>query len=262
MKTASEFRLAAREALKGKWWLAVGVGVVASILGGGSGDTSPNINIELPFPNGSSDTIVTPDVNTVNLSWESFQETFANVLPFFVGIGAFALLVALVMGIAYFVLGSIVGVGYAKFNLNLIDRREATFGNLFAYFSAWKRTAIASLLRTLYILLWCILFVIPGIIAYYSYAMTDYILAEEPSLSASEAIERSKMLMDGNRWRLFCLNLSFIGWDLLCALFTFGIGYLWLTPYKRAAIADFYREISDTRPVPETDELEYPNLEM
>ena len=75
--------------------------------------------------------------------------------------------------------------------------------------------------------------------------MTGYILAENPDLSASEAIEQSKSMMAGNRWRLFCLHVSFIGWDILCSL-TLGIGYLWLNPYKQAATAAFYREISGT----------------
>ena len=97
----------------------------------------------------------------------------------------------------------------------------------------------------MYTFLWSLLFIIPGIIATYSYAMTGYILAEHPELTASEAIERSKEMMSGNRFRLFCLQLSFIGWAILCA-FTFGIGYLWLGPYREAATAAFYREISGT----------------
>ena len=89
------------------------------------------------------------------------------------------------------------------------------------------------------------LFIIPGIVATYSYAMTEFILAEHPELTASEAIAQSKEMMTGNRWRLFCLHISFIGWDILCA-FTLGIGNLWLRPYKQAANAAFYREISGT----------------
>ena len=88
--------------------------------------------------------------------------------------------------------------------------------------------------------------IITGIIAGYSYAMTSYILAENPELTASEAIERSKQMMSGNRWRLFCVQISFIGWEILSALLTFGIGGLWITPYKQAATAAFYREISGT----------------
>ena len=149
------------------------------------------------------------------------------------------------MGAVYFVLGGIVSVGYAKFNLLLVDRLDGSFDNLFEYLVYWKTTALARLLKDIYILLWSLLFIIPGIIMSFSYAMTDYILAEHPEISASEALSWSKEMMEGNRFRLFCLQLSFIGWDILC-LFTFGIGNLWLTPYKQAAIAAFYRDISGT----------------
>ena len=68
---------------------------------------------------------------------------------------------------------------------------------------------------------------------------------EFQTLSVDEAIAQSKELMMGNRFRLFCLQLSFIGWDILATL-AFGIGHLWLTPYKQAAYAAFYREVSGT----------------
>ena len=287
MKTASDFRTAAREALTGKWGLAVGVGVVASILG--AGGNLPSFNVEIDLSASTPSTPIPPSTDIVLPSWETIQEAFSGILPFLFGFGAFILFFALVTGIAYFILSSIVGVGYAKFNLNLIDRRTATFGDLFAYFSpAWKRAAIANFLRALYIFLWTFLptaavFIpLAGLIAALSivntatvvlyalaftatyltilvvvslnYAMTSYILAEDTERSASEVVSAAKELIRGHRRELFCLHLSFIGWDLLCSLFTFGIGYLWLTPYKKAAVADFYREISDTRPVPEEPE--------
>ena len=87
----------------------------------------------------------------------------------------------------------------------------------------------------------------------YSYAMTGYILAEHPELTASEAIERSKEMTSGNRFRLFCLQFSFIGWSILCA-FTFGIGNLWLRPYQQAATAAFYRDISGTERIRREDD--------
>lgn len=98
-------------------------------------------------------------------------------------------------------------------------------------------------LRGLYVLLWSFLFVIPGIIASYSYSMTAFIMIEHPDLSVNEAITRSKEIMRGNRWRLFCLQISFIGGQLLSAL-TCGIGFLFLRPYMNASFAAFYREIS------------------
>ena len=75
--------------------------------------------------------------------------------------------------------------------------------------------------------------------------MTKYILAEQPELTAQEALARSKELMYGNRWRLFCLQVSFVGWALASAL-TMGIGVLWLVPYMETATAAFYREITGT----------------
>lgn len=80
-------------------------------------------------------------------------------------------------------------------------------------------------------------------IAYYRYAMSDYILAENPEISPSDALAESKRMMHGNKWRLFCLELSFIGWGILC-LFTCGIGFLWLSPYMFQAEAAMYHEIS------------------
>ena len=68
-------------------------------------------------------------------------------------------------------------------------------------------------------------------------------MAENPNMGVMEGISRSKELMAGNKWRLFCLHLSFIGWDLLCA-FTLGIGYLWLMPYRNAAETAFYLEVT------------------
>lgn len=81
--------------------------------------------------------------------------------------------------------------------------------------------------------------------AIYSYAMTKYILAEHPEMTAKEAIARSKAMMTGNRRRLFCMQFSFIGWEILCIL-TLGIGNLVLAPYEEAATAVFYWDLRDS----------------
>ena len=95
----------------------------------------------------------------------------------------------------------------------------------------------------LFVFLWTLLFVFPGIVAAYRYAMVPYLMAEFPELRVMEAIRESKRLMKGNKWRLFCLHFSFIGWDLLCTL-TMGIGYLWLNPYRMVAETAFYMEVT------------------
>ena len=247
MKYAADFRRIAREALRGRWGIAVIAGLLASLLGAiGSG--GPELNIELNdghFRAGLS--VAGQDIiSTDGMHWGLFA-----------GITAYILIFAILMGIVLFVLGSVIEVGYYKFNLDLGDRRnEAEIGTMFGYFNFWKTTAAARLLQTLYIILWSLLFIIPGIMAAYSYSMTGYILAENPNMPADEAIARSKQMMDGNRWRLFCLQISFIGWSILSSLLTFGIGDLWLTPYRQAASAVFYREISGIEVQEETIEID------
>lgn len=107
-----------------------------------------------------------------------------------------------------------------------------------------------SFLTGLYTFLWSLLFIIPGIIAVYKYAMAPFILAEHPEMKPSQAITASKQMMDGRKWELFCLELSFIGWCLLSVL-TLGIGMLWVAPYMNVAVAVFYRDICPAkRPEP------------
>ena len=80
------------------------------------------------------------------------------------------------------------------------------------------------------------------IIKSFSYSLTLYILNDEPNLSSKEIVNKSEELMKGNKWRYFCLSLSFIGWAILSGL-TFGIGLLWLIPYIYIASYNFYEEL-------------------
>lgn len=239
MKLAADFRMIAREALRGKWTMSVIAGLIASLLGGlGAEGPEVKLNIDAEGAN-------------VNLAYAS-QVILStdgglneHLGAFLAGSAIYIVIAAIILAVIYFVLGSVIEVGYARFNLELVNREEQKLESMFAYFQYWKTTAVTKFLKGLYILLWSLLFVVPGIIASYSYAMTGYILAEHPELTADEALIRSKEMMEGNRFRLFCLQISFIGWSILC-MFTFGIGNLWLIPYRQAATTVFYREISGT----------------
>jgi len=239
MKLAADFRYIAREALRGKWLIAVITGLIAFLLGG-LGSNGPEVKLNI-------------DMSGADVSFEIAGQTILSTNGglndqlgmIIAGSAMYIALAAIVMAVIYFVLGSVIETGYARFNMDLVDRKEAKLETLFSYFQNWKTLTVTRFLKGLYIFLWSLLFVIPGIIASYSYAMTGYILAEHPELTASEAIERSKEMMSGNRLRLFCLQFSFIGWGILCS-FTLGIGNLWLIPYRQTAEAAFYREISGT----------------
>ena len=152
-----------------------------------------------------------------------------------------------IMGLLHFIVGGVIQLGYAQYLLNQHDRREFQFKDLFSKFDYFGAGFCQAFLRGLYTFLWSLLFFIPGIIASYRYAMTSFIMAENPEMTASEAIRASKQMMVGHKWELFCLDFSFFGWALLCSL-TLNIGNLWLNPYRNAAYAAFYRKVSVSNP--------------
>ncbi len=123
---------------------------------------------------------------------------------------------------------------------------------------------LAHILVSVYTFLWALLFWIPGIVKSFSYAMTFYILNDNPEMGANEAITRSREMMNGHKWQLFCLRFSFIGWILLSIL-TFGVLMIFVAPYMQAAEAEFYENLkaeaglSQPAPVAEetTDSTEF-----
>lgn len=248
MKLATDFRRMAREALRGKWGVAVIAGLIAVLLGGISTtgvdfDVDNSITPELRFDLTGGESMLEIGGQQIQLSEEILSP---QVISFLTGTAAVIIGIALVAVAVALLVGSVIELGYMRFNLDLVDRqKQPELKTLFDYFSVWRTAFCAKFLRGLYVFLWSLLFIIPGIVAEYSYAMTGFILAENPELTASEAIEKSKEIMYGNRWRLFCMRFSFIGWSLLSAM-TLGIGNLWLTPYRQAADAAFYREITGT----------------
>lgn len=98
------------------------------------------------------------------------------------------------------------------------------------------------LLQALFVILWMLLLIIPGIIKSYSYAMTNLIAEDNPELGAMECIDRSMAMMKGHKWELFLLDLSYIGWILL-GLLSLGIGLLWIIPWMQMARVKFYEEL-------------------
>ena len=151
------------------------------------------------------------------------------------------------MGLYYLLLFFVVlplSVGFINAFLKLLVQGDnAISGNMFKIAkTGYLHKVWGMFLMNLFIALWSLLFIIPGIIKAFSYAMTPFILEEHPELSANEAIDHSRAMMKGHKFDLFWLILSFIGWGFLC-LFTFGIGYLWLTPYMETSVAAFYEDV-------------------
>lgn len=134
------------------------------------------------------------------------------------------------------------GYTYAA-NRLFVEGDSRVTGNTFRdAFGCWGRNVWGMFLVGVFTFLWSLLLIVPGIVNFYAYAMTPYILVDNPELSANQAINMSKQMMKGHKFDLFFLQLSFIGWIFL-SIFTFGIGLLWLIPYMMTAQAAFYQDI-------------------
>ena len=146
--------------------------------------------------------------------------------------------------------GSIAGMLLsAAFSLALIDiymgvsdGRKPEVGDLFSQIRNVLPAFCTTFLVGLFTFLWSLLLIVPGIIKGCSYSQAMYILAEDPSMGATEAINRSKSMMDGHKMEYFLLSLSFIGWSIL-GIFTLGILYIWLIPYMQTTLANYYRSL-------------------
>ena len=121
---------------------------------------------------------------------------------------------------------------------------DAKFSNVvFAFDHSYKNIAKTMFLRDLYIVLWSLLFVIPGIIKSYEYRMIPYILADNPEMPTEEVFAESKRLMSGNKWKAFVLDLSFIGWQLLSVLTCGILSIFYVDPYQYSTNAALYEAL-------------------
>jgi len=221
----SMLRARARENLKNSWAISIGMAAIAFVLGGAIAGVTF-------IPQISSDTQIV------------FLQKLNRILNEGIRIGNFTIgFRSGIFGMAGFLLGGVIELGYAQFLLKQHDGKNLDWHDLFSQFDRFGQGFAQKFLRGLYSTLWGLLFIIPGIVKTYSYAMTPFIMAEHPNLTAQEAISASKDLMDGHKWELFVLRLSFIGWSFVAAL-TMNLGNLVLNPYKNAAEAAFYRQIA------------------
>jgi uncharacterized membrane protein len=240
VKSNTEYKNAALAALKGNWAKAVLASVVfTAIVYFAMGPylysfftmrsyVTENIGMANPgsiseVMNMSMALAQDPDYVALASKANGFQALFILLSIFLIGpltIGFYNALLRLLTGGENDILGN-------TFKIATEDYWHKVWGNL---------------LMKIFIFLWSLLFIIPGIVKIFSYAMTPYILEENPELSAGEAIDRSRAMMRGHKFDLFWLYLSFIGWIIL-SFFTLGIGLLWLVPYVQTSVAGFYEDV-------------------
>ena len=231
MRTAKEFRDTAWNILRGRYWWTVLAALIAGLLGGYAAQSNFSVNFNSQTTEHLQNFFTRLDPETGAAIFRAFMGIFSALAGF-----AFA------YGIALFIVGSAVELGYNLFNLSLYESGNAPkIETIFSRFSYFGNALLLRFLMFIKIFAWTLLFIVPGIVASFRYALAPYIMAEQPDMTASEAIEQSKQLMQWYKARLFWLKLSFIGWYLLSTL-TFGLGWVFLAPYPKAAEAAFYLE--------------------
>jgi uncharacterized membrane protein len=181
-------------------------------------------------------------------------------------IGTFVVYLLITMGIQIipkagfivsFLISAPLALGISMFSLNLARGKEAKLEQMFDGFKHFGTAFVAYLLMVVYIVLWALLLIIPGIIAGLSYAQTFNIIADDPSIRPIDALNKSKAMMDGHKMKLFVLGLMFFGLALLCIL-TVGIGFFFLYPFMSVTLAKFYIDIKgeeDTYSSPTADQM-------
>ena len=141
---------------------------------------------------------------------------------------------------SFFTLGSV------SFYMKVSRNEEVTYKELFSKTNLWLLYIGVSIMTSIFVGLWSLLLVIPGIIATYKYSMVNYIMVDNPDIGVFEAIRKSKEMMYGHKLDYFILQLSFIGWAIL-AVFPFGILMLYVAPYMNVTCANFYYSIKDEK---------------
>lgn len=205
----AEIKFRAKDSLKGHWPMAIGATVIVGILSGIFGSINARINFALEVGGDGS------------LFFASF---LTQIL-------AICFISPLTLGILSF---------FTKISRNQFVELAEVFGK---FKTIWLKSIGLNLWISLKILLWSLLLVIPGIIASISYSMAFYIMAEDEQVGINQAVEISKVMMQGYKMQYFVLQLSFIGWAILCSIPCF-LGYLWLIPYMQTTMANFYNKVS------------------
>lgn len=210
----------AKSVLRNSYWKAFLVSLIFTIVTNGGA---------ISFSFGSD--------NVTNISENVDPLILVPFLIFFLGTALVAMIFSIIISI--FVFGPL-EVGIQRYFLESTQMRF-NINDIGYSFSCgrYRNIVITMLLRSIYITLWTLLFIIPGIIKYYSYSMVPFLMAENPNLSPARAIEISCDITQGHKWDMFVLDLSFAGWYLL-GILALGVGALFVTPYYCSTQAQLY----------------------
>ncbi len=262
--TISEVKERAKAAFKANYWKIMLVTLLVTMVTGGGGSVGSSVgNIGDSNSSGQQQEYTGGDITSSDI--ENQLSNFVNNMDSetAAAVGVFSLVAIIIVFFivicsilySYFLANPFLVGAYRFFNRSLVE--DANVRELVSAFSGgnYLRTVKTMFLMNLFTGLWSLLFVIPGIIKSYEYRMIPYIIMDNPELSTKEVFERSKHMMDGNKWSAFLLDLSFIGWWFL-TIFTCGLlAIFWVAPYQNLTNAALYRKLSGA------DRYEYQNTQ-
>lgn len=240
-----ELKARGKAAFQANYWRCVLVAVILAMIVGGVGAATGG-NRTSNAVGGSMD----PQ------TWAGSAEAMESIPPRMLAVVGVTVLgaMAIFVIVDIFVLNPL-EVGCQRFFLEN-GKEPAKLGELsFGFENGYRNVVKTIFLRDLYLFLWTLLFVIPGVVKGYSYRMTPFILADDPSVTPEEAITRSREMMNGQKWRAFVLDLSFFGWWILSCITLGIVGVFYVAPYHFATVAELYRALKgdDAPALPENN---------
>lgn len=270
MWTRKELKERAKEALKRNYWKIVLVSLIGMLIGGGLGSSGisgggsdirdmASDNVKEHFTEHEND----------DVDWEGAEavqdDIQMDIRPQDIVAVAFTVIVVLIVAAIVLAIGialdvlllNPVQVGINRFMVKSLDdtARIAEVGYTFDH--NYKNGVKVMFFKDLYVVLWSLLFIVPGIYKAYQYRMVPYILGENPDMTYQEVLQRSKDMMDGQKWDAFVLDLSFILWHMLGGI-TYGLAEIfYVAPYVNLTDAALYsrlsrKDLADAQSVPTT----------
>lgn len=239
----------AKNTFKLNYWKCVLVSLILVLIAGGAGGSSGSIGSSISSrvtdnTINSSDYSMYDDLDEIVQEAASSDSTgFSQAAMIAVFVVVFVVVFVIIMAFACVIdifICNPLEIGGKRFYVRNLHEK-AQVGNLgFAFDTNYMNVVKVMFFKDLYVVLWTLLFIIPGIVKEYEYMMVPYLLAENPQMSKEEAFAASKQMMTGNKWKAFVLDLSFIGWHILSALTCGILEVFYVAPYVDAAHAALY----------------------
>jgi hypothetical protein len=270
MWTRKELKERAKEALKRNYWKIVLVSLIGMLIGGGLGSSGisgggsdirdmASDNVKEHFTEHEND----------DVDWEGAEAVLddiqMDIRPQDIVAVAFTVIVVLIVAAIVLAIGialdvlllNPVQVGINRFMVKSLDDTARIEEVGYTFDHNYKNGVKVMFFKDLYVVLWSLLFIVPGIYKAYQYRMVPYILGENPDMTYQEVLQRSKDMMDGQKWDAFILDLSFILWHMLGGI-TCGLAEIfYVAPYVNLTDAALYsrlsrKDLADAQPVPTT----------